>query len=306
MKQCARLHTVRPQLLSSLLCTSLRFSSLLFYTLLFASLPLVVPAHATVIHVDVEGGGDHATIGPAVGAAAEGDTVLVAPGVYRDPSDYNIDFSSKNLTLASEAGPATTIIDCELLDRAFIFHSGETPSCIIDGFTIVNGRAIRGGGMYIEGSSPTLRNLLFSQNEATSGGLYCIDGSAPTVYSCTFDGNDAWIQGEGLFCYGGSSPNVERCAFVNNAAGRKGGGAFAAGSFPVFTVCTFDGNSVALSDEIYEGGAIHCTESSVLELRSSTLVLNRASYGGGIYFDATSTGAVDNIIIAHGPDGHAV
>ena len=48
-----------------------------------------------------------AQIEKAIDAAAHGDTVLVAPGSYEE----NIDFLGKAVTLRSEAGAVTTVID---------------------------------------------------------------------------------------------------------------------------------------------------------------------------------------------------
>jgi serine protease len=54
---------------------------------------------------------DRATIQAGINAAANGDTVLIAPGTYSE----NINFSGKAITVTSEQGPQVTIIDVATL-----------------------------------------------------------------------------------------------------------------------------------------------------------------------------------------------
>ena len=70
---------------------------------------LVISAFSDTILVP----GDEPTIQAGIDAAAEGDTVLVAPGVYKGEGNRNILIDSKWVVLKSEAGPERTIIDCE-------------------------------------------------------------------------------------------------------------------------------------------------------------------------------------------------
>lgn len=99
-----------------------------------------------VILVDAGGWGDYLTIGEAIDAAGPADTVLVAPGLYRGALNRALDFSGKSIVLASRDGAASTTLDCEGQERAFYFHSEESPGAIVSGFTIANGSAIDGGG----------------------------------------------------------------------------------------------------------------------------------------------------------------
>src|SRR5262245_28165934 len=79
---------------------------------------------------------DFQTIQAAINAAANGDTVIVAPGIYRE----NINFRGKLITLRSDAGPDATTIDGGATDVVVTFSTGEGASAVISGFTIRNGR----------------------------------------------------------------------------------------------------------------------------------------------------------------------
>ena len=87
------------------------------------------------------------TIQAAVDWTVNGDTVVVRDGTYTGGGNRDIDFRGKAITVCSENGPATCIIDCEQLGRAFYFHTGETSSAVVSGFTIRNGSAESGGGI---------------------------------------------------------------------------------------------------------------------------------------------------------------
>ncbi len=115
---------------------------------------------------------DYATIQAAIDAAQPGDTVLVADGTYRGPGNRDIDFLGKAITVQSEHGAATCIIDCQGSEadahRGWYFHSGETAASILAGFTVRNGWApgsldATGGGIYCEDASPTIRNCVVTR-----------------------------------------------------------------------------------------------------------------------------------------------
>jgi hypothetical protein len=95
---------------------------------------IIISAQAAVINVPT----DYPTIQQGIDAAQNGDTVIVADGVYTGIGNKDLDFRGKSITVKSANGPASTIIDCGGLGRGVYFHSGETTESVLSGFTIKN------------------------------------------------------------------------------------------------------------------------------------------------------------------------
>jgi len=102
-----------------------------------------------------------ASIQQAIDQSVDGDTVSVAAGTYTE----NINFNGKNIALIG-ADRVTTIIDGNQSGSVVTLENGEDPTAVLSGFTITNGLAnlnehgdTFGGGIYLEGSSPTLEFL---------------------------------------------------------------------------------------------------------------------------------------------------
>src|SRR5262249_38130685 len=153
----------------------------------------VSPGNADTIRVPQ----DRHNLNAALSSAHDGDVVLVADGVYTGPMNRTLDFRGKAVTLRSEHGPESCVIDCQGAGRAFRFHRGEGRGSVIEGITIRNGVAADGGGVLCENaSSPTLSNCVLAANTGTGtaqagggGGLLCRDGSSPSVRDCRFIAN---------------------------------------------------------------------------------------------------------------------
>ena len=115
--------------------------------------------------------GDQPTIQAGIDAASDGDTVLVADGTYTGEGNKNLDFKGKAITVQSENGAESCIIDCENEGRGFYFHTGEGVDSVVSGFTITNGRptgaTLHSGGIYCSSSSPTITNCIISNNLAS-------------------------------------------------------------------------------------------------------------------------------------------
>src|SRR5437870_11939876 len=108
---------------------------------LLSVMPLILlglmPHTARAATINVPAG--QPTIQAAINAAANGDTVLVAPGTYYE----NINFMGKAITVTSSGGPSVTTIDGGAAGSVVAFTSNEGTNSVLSGFTITNGL---GGG----------------------------------------------------------------------------------------------------------------------------------------------------------------
>ena len=105
---------------------------------------------------------DYATIQAALNVSGDDDVILVSPGIYEEHILFQP--HKEGVELRSTDGPEQTIIDGANSFRPLTFD-GEleiSRNTIVDGFTIRNGflnaESSRGGGVYMDEASPTLRN----------------------------------------------------------------------------------------------------------------------------------------------------
>ena len=108
----------------------------------------------------------YSTIQAAINICANGDIVLIADGVYTGAGNKNLDFGGRIITVKSENGPDSCIIDCEASGRGFYFHTGETNEAKVIGLTVKGGGVSMGGGANIVNSSPTFRNCVIASNSS--------------------------------------------------------------------------------------------------------------------------------------------
>src|SRR5437879_616389 len=99
---------------------------------------------------------DQPTIQQGINAAAGGDTVLVAAGIYNE----SINFSGKNIVVVSEAGAESTIIDSHRTNRVATITGSLGRSARLQGFTLRNGT----GGLYLSGASVTIVGNIITSN----------------------------------------------------------------------------------------------------------------------------------------------
>ncbi|MFA5239344.1 MAG: PQQ-binding-like beta-propeller repeat protein, partial [Phycisphaerae bacterium] len=254
------------------------------------------------------------TIQSAISAAVNGDTVIVADGIYTGPGNYNIDFLCKAITVRSENGPESCIIDCDGLGVGFDFHQYEDAN--LDGFTITNASigAIRcysssptitnciisgntgmyGGGIYCYSrSNPIITNCTITGNSAHNygGGIYCGYSSSPTIANCTITGNTVvnYGNGGGIYCENNSSPKITNCNITSNATWRDGGGIYYRNSSPTITSCIIAENTAGR-----DGGGIHGNTFRLM-LTNCTIAGNSAGGNGGGLF--ACQGQITNCII---------
>ncbi|GMU80447.1 MAG: hypothetical protein AMXMBFR47_03180 [Planctomycetota bacterium] len=171
--------------------------------------------------------GPRRTIQAGVDAAADGDIVILADGLYTDFADRWIRYYGKRITVRSANGPANCIIDALDNGRAFQFDSGETAESVLEGITIRNGHVREtpgpGGAILCTSSSPTIRNCVFTNNRGNvNGGAIHVLVGAPLITGCTFTGNSADSNG-GAISIGNGNATIVDCTFEDNHAAIEGG-----------------------------------------------------------------------------------
>ncbi|MBD2755901.1 beta strand repeat-containing protein [Spirosoma validum] len=195
-----------------------------------------------------------------------------------------------------------------------------TTTAVLDGFVITGGAGgSLGGGMFNEGSSPTLRNCSFVSNAVSvtststsrGGAIYNGNGSSPQLTNCQFEGNS--VSGaNGQFSYGGaisnftnSSPLLINCNFLANSVSGSSsnfGGAMAnnVNSNPQLINCSFVTNS-AMGGTNTRGGAINNGASNP-QLINCSFLNNSVSGGtttnqGGAIANNTSIAQLTNCVL---------
>lgn len=224
-----------------------------------------VPTAGSVIQVGPES--TLTSIQAGIDAATNGDTVVVADGLYVG----GINFNGKSIVVRSANGPTNCFISGGHTDLGVAFKGGESAGTKLEGFTIRNGRSTSGGGIHVgPNAAPTIANCIITNNQsvASAGGGINIDSASPTITNCTVSFNWAGVDaadssyenfsgsGGGIFCKGLSRPLIVDCVISgNHAYGKNGGGIHCYNSSPTIRRCTITGNSVE-----QDGGGISCKD----------------------------------------------
>jgi len=120
-----------------------------------------------------------ATIQKGISKAADGDTILVYPGLYQE----EIDFQGKALVVQGvTAGTAGIPVLHNPDDFAVSFYNGEGPDSVLKNFIIKNNFV----AVFIAGSSPTISNLTIVDNMF---GIEASANSEPDISNIIFWNN---------------------------------------------------------------------------------------------------------------------
>ena len=211
----------------------------------------------------------------AVNAATSGDTVRVGPATYTLTVPVNVD---RGITLVGDLGAASTIL-----------HGSGTTNCIrmahtgavLRGFTVRNGRAYDGGGVYLA-KYGVVEECTLSNNVAShyGGGLYLATNAL--VRNCTISSNFSDNCGGGIYFYAGG--RIEDTSVLRNYVDGYGGGLYFEGHTPgdgAIGIRLLVAGNVA--DWEYGGGLCSYDYAETV-IEDSTFLTNRSvAYGGGMY-----------------------
>jgi hypothetical protein len=273
---------------------------------------------------------DYATIQEAIDVSIDGDLVLVADGIYIE----NIIYGGKAVTVASHfiidglgSHKENTIIDGSQPSNpnfasVVSFYWGEDSTSVLQGFTITGGEGrnwynlfLVGGGIYVENSSPMIRdniiesNVLHSDDQAVAGSAIFIEtgiknnsliknniiinNTAQSSYQQLVSGGSIFIaaivadSGKIVINNNTISDNVVQ----GDSLGGRGGGIYVRGSgSPDFILCIE--NNKILRNEVSaimptptgleaRGGGLWLADVEA-KVENNILAFNSAERGGGI------------------------
>jgi hypothetical protein len=243
------------------------------------------------------------TIQSAINAASAGDTVIVNDGTYTLTSPITI---SSAIVLSSVNGASVTVLDGHQSVRCvFVADAGA----IVNGFTVQNGRARTGGGIYcINGTienCTVLNNIATGNNsgDGLGGGIYVSNGN---VRFCNVQNNTAnsvvtnqysnSASGGGIYSVNGTIANSTISDNLCTANYANGGGVSLNGG--TLTKCHVTGNS-ATALYYPSGGGIYANPGATIDgctiSANSVTATETGAYttcsanGGGFYVGNGST-----------------
>ena len=167
-------------------------------------------------------------------------------------------------------------------------------SALLDGFTISGGNANatsppynQGGGMFNNGSSPTLSQIIIKDNSADSdgGGMHS-DNSSSLITNAVFYSNRSGSMGGALIDWNSTSVTLVNCLFYQNYSD-IGGAVYAFNSKPTLTNVTICNNSA-----INGGGLGFMYSYSGVTLLNNCIVWGNTATSGGNQLYISSAGKV--------------
>ncbi|MCB9831644.1 MAG: hypothetical protein H6807_04145 [Planctomycetes bacterium] len=199
------------------------------------------------------------TIQAGIDNAVTGDTVLVAPGTYFE----NLIIQDKEIRLIGSGGPNVTIVDGNNAGTVLCIKPNLGRALWIEGFTFTHGRGVDGfgyghegkpGGIYVQCSSPTIKNCRIVNNR---GG----------------DVGDRAQGGAGGIALMGCGPDIDGAAILNCVIRANIGGT----TIPHLGVMNGQGGT----------GGVLLTEANMF-MRATYV---RDNCGGDSYFSTMTVGA---------------
>jgi len=241
---------------------------------------------------------DQATIQEAIDAAENRDEIVISKGIYYE----NINFLGKDITVRSENPDDPEIVEATIINGSqpvdslsgsvVTMNSEEGSGSVLSGLSIKGGvgtlvltQGHCGGGLFLDGGSPTIRNCIITANQLgleeyqafRAGGIYCRNSSSffsdtPTTENAVPGSDNS--GGGGVYCEVGS-PVIINCVIARNSS-YYGGGFYGRVTSATILNCT-----IAANTAISQGGGVFGSGSAAI-LRNSIVWGNNASTYPGI------------------------
>ena len=198
----------------------------------------------------------------------DGSIIQVMPGTYMGPTNRNLTFGGRNMTLVAERGWERTIIDCEFApgSRAFTFDDPASVPGVLN-------------------AAPDVLIMGFTIRNAMSGAVFSSSADEVWFAYCNFVGNASGTSG-GAVSITDSDLSFFNCQFLGNSTTGSGGAIHATGQDCRIHVAssTFKDNARAIG-----GGSVNTEDGAVLTIANSILWTTASGLGTEA---ATTGGAV--------------
>jgi hypothetical protein len=288
--------------------------------LLLSGTPQMARADLGDLFVTPGGGGDCSQAAPcdlqtALGAASAGETIYMAAGVYTGSGGAVVTVT-RSITLCGgwdgttttppvrDPGAHPTTMDGENVRR--VVHISGSISPTIDGLIITGGRAPDGGGVYVSGASPIIRNNVITANRTTTtttygdgrgGGIFVDAGASTTIARNRILSNTSGYGG-GIYHCGGTAITITANEIVGNFASHRAGGILIEGPPDIVRTNVISGNTAT-----GDGGAMLIWDAAP-HVEGNRITGNSANSGGGISMGNNATPSLfNNLLISNTRDG---
>ncbi|GAB4581705.1 MAG: hypothetical protein Fur0022_44550 [Anaerolineales bacterium] len=217
------------------------------------------------------------TVGGAVGKAASGDTIQIAPGTYTENLDINFD-----LTFVG-AGMDATFLDGGQAGRTLVTASSHitlTHLTVQNGVATGSGFAGSGGGIY-NYAGLVLDNVRVWQNAAQDGGAGIFTSGDLIIQNSEIISNTAQGVGGAVYIWSNGGVTITESLILSNTAS-QGGGIFAIGDLNIA-----DSTLAYNASALFGGGLVVLGNNANVDIQRSTFAYNQTDgYGAGIVNNA--------------------
>lgn len=251
-------------------------------------------------------------------ASVNGANIWVAKGTYNEritlkPYAHLFGGFIGNETALDQRNWKTneTILDGSAGGSVVTINSIGYLTSRVDGFTIRNGKADYGGGIFCDYASPIIVNNTILNNIANySGGGICCGQSSAVVTNNVIKYNTAtaidrdltYDGGGGIYWCDHTSASLKNNVISNNRSN------YGAGIYCYSSPLVISNNIISENNAKYRGGGIVLDTSestAIAKVTNNVIVGNVAANAGGCSFSMTAYASVANNIIAFNSSGIA-